>query len=132
MRCFQFVIGEKKDEAKTTKSNSTPLPSSTFESHEVRQSGSELNSQNASDTSNESRGRNQFPCLSERPNNLRVFTFTDLKVSTKNFSRSMKLGEGGFGCVFRGAIKNCDDSGQKLDVAIKQLGRRGLQARLLF
>lgn len=127
MKCFQFVIGEKKDEAKTTKSNSTQLPSSTFVSHEVRQSGSEFNSQNASDTSNESRGRNQFPSLSERPNNLRAFTFAELKFSTKNFSRSMKLGEGGFGCVFRGTIKSNDDSGQKLDVAIKQLGRRGLQ-----
>ncbi|KAL2533631.1 Protein kinase superfamily protein [Abeliophyllum distichum] len=124
MRCFQFHNGEKKEEPKTTKSNSVQ---SSFTDREMRQSGSDFNSQDASDTSTESRGRNQFPILSDRPSNLRAFTFSEMKQATKNFNRSTKLGEGGFGCVFKGAIKISEDPANKLDVAIKQLGRRGLQ-----
>ncbi|KAL3531951.1 hypothetical protein ACH5RR_005472 [Cinchona calisaya] len=127
MGCFQFYIGEKKDEPKTTKSNVISSSCSAFTDREVRQSGSELNSQNASDASTESRGRNQFPSLSERPNNLKVFTFAELKAATKNFSRSTKLGEGGFGCVYKGVIKSSDDPLKRVDVAVKQLGRRGMQ-----
>ncbi|KAL0338456.1 UNVERIFIED_CONTAM: Serine/threonine-protein kinase PCRK1 [Sesamum angustifolium] len=74
-------------------------------------------------------GRSQFPSLSERPSNLKVFTFSELKQATKNFSRTTKLGEGGFGCVFKGIVKISEDPAQKIDVAVKQLGRRGLQAR---
>ncbi|KAK6126207.1 hypothetical protein DH2020_040050 [Rehmannia glutinosa] len=52
---------------------------------------------------------------------------SELKQATRNFSNTAKLGEGGFGCVFKGVIKSSDDSAKKLDVAIKQLGKRGLQ-----
>ncbi|KAL3839676.1 hypothetical protein ACJIZ3_024267 [Penstemon smallii] len=122
MKCFNFYFGEKKEEPKTPRPNSFP-PS--FTDRESRQSGSEFNSQNASDTSTESRGRNHFPDMSE--SNLKVFTFTELKQVTKNFSRTAKLGEGGFGCVFKGMIKSSEDPAKKIDVAIKQLGKRGLQ-----
>ncbi|KAK4481087.1 hypothetical protein RD792_011958 [Penstemon davidsonii] len=122
MRCFNFYIREKKEEPRTPRPNSFP-PS--FIDREPRQSGSEFNSQNASDTSIESRGRNHFPDLSE--SNLKVFTFSELKQATKNFSRTAKLGEGGFGCVFKGMIKSSEDPAKKIDVAIKQLGKRGLQ-----
>ncbi|KAE8711975.1 putative receptor-like protein kinase [Hibiscus syriacus] len=37
------------------------------------------------------------------------------------------IGEGGFGCVYRGVIRSTDDSNKKIDIAVKQLGRRGLQ-----
>ncbi|XP_034921156.1 probable serine/threonine-protein kinase PBL2 [Populus alba] len=36
--------------------------------------------------------------------NLRSFSFTDLKNATKNFRSETLLGEGGFGCVFKGWI----------------------------
>lgn len=128
MKCFQFYIGEKKDEAKTSKSISVQSFDSTFTERETRQSGSELNSRNVSDISTESTGRASFPNLSQKSSNLRVFTFSDLKVVTRNFSRSTKIGEGGFGCVYKGVIKISEDP-KKLDVAVKQLGKRGLQAR---
>ncbi|KAL3825896.1 hypothetical protein ACJIZ3_021925 [Penstemon smallii] len=124
MKCFQFYGVEKKEEPKTPKTDSVQ-PS--FTDNERRQSGSEFNSQNASDTSTESRTRTQFPNLSERPSNLKAFTFTEMKQATKNFSRTAKLGEGGFGCVFKGVIKSSEDPAKKIDVAIKQLGKRGLQ-----
>ncbi|KAK4478648.1 hypothetical protein RD792_014139 [Penstemon davidsonii] len=124
MKCFQFYGGEKKEEPKTPKPDSVQ-PS--FTDNERRQSGSEFNSQNTSDTSTESRTRTQFPNLSERPSNLKAFTFSEMKQATKNFSRTAKLGEGGFGCVFKGVIKSSEDPAKKIDVAIKQLGKRGLQ-----
>ncbi|GER54299.1 protein kinase superfamily protein [Striga asiatica] len=125
MKCFQFHIGDKKEDQKSTTKPNSGL--SSFADHEVRQFGSELNSQNASDTSSESRGRNQFPNMSERSSNLKDFTFSELKQATKNFSRTAKLGEGGFGCVFKGVIRSSEDPSKKIDVAVKQLGRRGLQ-----
>ncbi|MBA0809577.1 hypothetical protein Gohar_025219 [Gossypium harknessii] len=60
--------------------------------------------------------------MSQRPSNLKVFTVSELKSATKNFSRSAMLGEGGFGCVYKGFIKSPDDSSQKIEVAVKQLG----------
>ncbi|XP_051132347.1 serine/threonine-protein kinase PCRK1-like [Andrographis paniculata] len=125
MKCFQFHIGEKREEPKTPRPNS--VLSSFTEQDPTKQSGSDFNSQDASDTSNESRGCGQFPNLSERPSNLKVFTFQELKQGTRNFSRTAKLGEGGFGCVYKGVMKSIDDPTKKIDVAVKQLGRRGLQ-----
>ncbi|KAL4297004.1 hypothetical protein GQ457_12G010410 [Hibiscus cannabinus] len=94
---------------------------------EIARSGSELNSQNVSGVSTESMGRSSFPSMSQRPSNLRVFTVSELKSATKNFSRSFMLGEGGFGCVYKGSLKSPEDSSQKIEVAVKQLGKRGLQ-----
>lgn len=41
------------------------------------------------------------------------------------------IGEGGFGCVYWGTIKNLEDPSKKIEVAVKQLGKRGLQVWLL-
>ncbi|CAN1846809.1 Serine/threonine-protein kinase PCRK1 [Linum perenne] len=59
---------------------------------------------------------------SRRANDLHVFSFAELKSATKGFSRSLLIGEGGFGCVYRGVVRV-----QPLDVAIKQLNRHGFQ-----
>lgn len=124
MKCFPFYNGEKKEEPKTAKSNPV-LSSFELSDSEFRHSHRESSSQNVSDTSTESRGRSQFPSLSDRPSELRAFTFSELKAATKNFNRTTKIGEGGFGCVYKATLKCGEDS--KIDVAIKQLGRRGLQ-----
>ncbi|KAI8573878.1 hypothetical protein RHMOL_Rhmol01G0309700 [Rhododendron molle] len=72
-----------------------------------------------------------------RANDMRVFTFGELKAATGGFSRGMMIGKGEFGCVYRGVVRvsdfddgNC--SGSNMDVAVKQLNRNGFQARLLF
>ncbi|EOY07874.1 PREDICTED: probable receptor-like protein kinase At5g47070 [Theobroma cacao] len=127
MKCFIFPSWDKKDESKTPKSVSTRSMNSIFTDREIGRSGSELNSQNVSGVSNESMGRSSFPSMSQRPSNLRVFTVSELKSATKNFSRSVMVGEGGFGCVYKGFLKSPDDSSQKIEVAVKQLGKRGLQ-----
>ncbi|KAE9619700.1 putative protein kinase RLK-Pelle-RLCK-VIIa-2 family [Lupinus albus] len=112
MKCFAFYYGQKKDDPKILQSLSGL---------------SELNSQNVSDTGSDSLRRNAFPSLSQRPSNLKVFTLSELKSATKNFSRSVMLGEGGFGCVYKGLINCVDDPSRKIEVAVKQLGRRGIQ-----
>ncbi|THF95778.1 hypothetical protein TEA_020452 [Camellia sinensis var. sinensis] len=135
MGCFQFYSGEKKEEPKTPKSmsvqssNSTLTTNSTLTERDMRRSGSLFNSQNVSDTSTESVGRSQFLSLSQRSSNLKLFTYSELKMATKNFNHTVKLGEGGFGCVYKGVVKRSEDPERKLDVAVKQLGKRGLQAR---
>lgn len=74
-----------------------------------------------------------------RANELRVFRFSELKSATKGFNRTLMIGEGGFGCVYRGVVKiagagdgDRDGGGgnvdRYLDVAIKQLDRNGFQA----
>lgn len=126
MKCFQFYTSEKREEPKTEKSNPV-LSSFALSDSEFRHSHRESSSQNVSDTSTESRGRSQFPSLSDRPSDLRAFTFSELKAATKNFNRLTKIGEGGFGCVYKATVKSGEDSVKKIDVAVKQLGRRGLQ-----
>lgn len=95
-------------------------------------SGSDLTgSINASDMSAESMQRlQQYPSFSDRPANLRVFTFSELRNATRNLSRSLLVGEGGFGCVYRGTIKmdaSPEEEATTLEVAVKHLNRNGLQ-----
>lgn len=102
-----------------------------------RKTGSEFTSLDVSDVSTESSTKTSFTSLTQRPsrnsnNNIREFTFAELKTATKNFSRALMIGEGGFGCVYRAMIRNTDGSSKKIDVAVKQLGRRGLQVSLIF
>ncbi|KAJ0258759.1 Protein kinase domain-containing protein [Hirschfeldia incana] len=112
MKCFYFNKDKSQDnEGKARKFDS------------LQGSGSEFTSSTSTTTSITS-----LHVLSEtHSNNLKVFPLEDLKTATKNFSRSLMVGEGGFGGVFRGVIQNPQDPRKKIDVAIKQLSRRGLQ-----
>ncbi|KAG7034561.1 putative serine/threonine-protein kinase PIX7, partial [Cucurbita argyrosperma subsp. argyrosperma] len=133
-----FCNGDKRD--KPVNSNTTPdlSTNSTNTDVEVGRFGSEFTSQNVSNSSSESSRRNYVLSMSERASNLRVFTVPDLKSATKNFSRTCMVGEGGFGCVYRGSIKSADNPSQKVEVAVKQLGycadddERGIQRLLVY
>lgn len=63
----------------------------------------------------------------EKGHNLRVFSFSELKRATSDFNRLLKIGEGGFGSVFKGSIKPVDGNGENLLVAIKRLNKDALQ-----
>ncbi|XP_010494959.1 PREDICTED: probable disease resistance protein At5g47260 isoform X2 [Camelina sativa] len=118
---FLFSGGDKKGVSLTSNSSD----------REVNQSGSVFNSRDVSGTSAESSmGRkNSYPTVSTRASNLRQFSITDLKSATKNFSQSVMIGEGGFGCVFRGTVTSLEDPSIKIEVAVKQLGKIGVQGR---
>ncbi|KAJ8529174.1 hypothetical protein K7X08_036009 [Anisodus acutangulus] len=62
---------------------------------------------------------------------LRKFTFNDLKLATRNFRPESLLGEGRFGCVFKGWIEENGAApvkpGTGLTVAVKTLNHDGLQ-----
>lgn len=132
MKCFTCSNGAKtEDEPKITESISVRSSTSISTDHEVRKSGSEFNSQDVSDISVELSSRISFTSLSLRPSNLRVFTTTELKTATRNFSRALMIGEGGFGGVYRGVIRDAENTNKKIDIAVKQLSKRGLQARFL-
>ncbi|RWW25902.1 hypothetical protein GW17_00009737 [Ensete ventricosum] len=128
MKCFQFRNESTKGEFQARLSASVRSNSTTSTERDMRRSGSEFNSGDVTDSGTDSVGRPQYPSFSQRPINLRVFTFSELRNATKNFSRSLMVGEGGFGCVYRGTIKSLDDPDTKTEIAIKQLNRKGLQA----
>lgn len=62
---------------------------------------------------------------------LRKFNFNELKSATRNFRPESLLGEGGFGCVFKGWINENGTApvkpGTGLTVAVKTLNHDGLQ-----
>ncbi|KAJ0476637.1 putative protein kinase RLK-Pelle-RLCK-VIIa-2 family [Helianthus annuus] len=122
MKCFTFSPCEEKEETTTT-----PTKSLSITSLFTGRSWTGFNSQTVSDVSTASAGRTNVYSFSKGQSNLKVFTFAELKAATNGFSRSAKLGEGGFGCVYFGSIKSPQDPATKIHVAVKQLGRRGLQ-----
>ncbi|NP_001145785.1 Serine/threonine-protein kinase PCRK1 isoform 2 [Zea mays] len=125
MRCLPFLHGDVSEKDPVTKSASVRSMSTTSRSR----SGSDFTSLNVSDMSAESIRRTQYPSFTDCPSNLRVFSFAELKSATRNFSRSLMLGEGGFGCVFSGIIKTSDKPNERIEIAVKQLNRKGLQGQ---
>ncbi|KAE8720881.1 putative receptor-like protein kinase [Hibiscus syriacus] len=63
----------------------------------------------------------------ERAHNLRVFSFSELRQATHDFNSLLKIGEGGFGSVYKGSIKPVGGKGEPAVVAIKKLNENGLQ-----
>ncbi|XP_075670922.1 receptor-like cytoplasmic kinase 176 isoform X3 [Castanea sativa] len=63
--------------------------------------------------------------------NLKSFTFNNLKTATRNFRPDSVLGEGGFGCVFKGWIDEHSFTAAKpgtgIVIAAKRLNQEGLQ-----
>ncbi|KAI3813195.1 hypothetical protein L1987_17913 [Smallanthus sonchifolius] len=62
---------------------------------------------------------------------LRKFNFNELKLATRSFRPESLLGEGGFGCVFKGWVNENGTTpvkpGTGLSVAVKTLNHDGLQ-----
>uniref|UniRef100_A0A0D6R6Y6 non-specific serine/threonine protein kinase n=1 Tax=Araucaria cunninghamii TaxID=56994 RepID=A0A0D6R6Y6_ARACU len=63
--------------------------------------------------------------------NLKVFSFNELKNATRNFRPDSLLGEGGFGCVFKGWIDEqgfmATKPGGGIVIAVKKLHQESLQ-----
>ncbi|CAL5359686.1 hypothetical protein CsSME_00049935 [Camellia sinensis var. sinensis] len=63
----------------------------------------------------------------EKEHNLRVFSFSELRTATNDFNKLLKIGEGGFGNVYKGTIRPPNGEGDPIVVAIKKLNKHGLQ-----
>jgi hypothetical protein len=61
--------------------------------------------------------------------NLQVFSFQELREATNGFNRLLKIGEGGFGSVYKGTIRPANGQGDPIVVAIKKLNNHGLQVQ---
>lgn len=63
--------------------------------------------------------------------NLKSFSFNDIKLATRNFRPDSVLGEGGFGCVFKGWIDEdtfaAAKPGTGLVIAAKRLRQESFQ-----
>ncbi|KAF7837977.1 putative serine/threonine-protein kinase PIX13 [Senna tora] len=79
----------------------------------------------------QARGEEEFPNgqILDVPN-LRAFTFEELKAATRNFRANMVVGEGGFGRVYKGFLKDRGASSNRDGgsvIAIKRLNSQGFQ-----
>lgn len=63
----------------------------------------------------------------ERGHILRAFGLRELIAATNGFNRQLKIGEGGFGSVYKGFMKPPSGQGDRLVVAVKKLNPNGLQ-----
>jgi hypothetical protein len=87
-----------------------------------KSAGSSSQSQHSISSLYEERGHGQ----------LRAFEYEELQAATANFSRAQKLGEGGFGCVYKGLLRAPDPKADRVAVAVKRLNQRGLQVRTCY
>lgn len=66
--------------------------------------------------------------------NIKSFSFNELKTATRNFRPDSVLGEGGFGCVFKGWIDEHTYAparpGTGMVIAVKRLNQESLQGHL--
>lgn len=112
-----FSIAESKSTIDTSRDQpSVPVVSSTT-----------TTTSNAESNSSTSKVEDEIKVASR----LRKFSFNDLKLATRNFRPESLLGEGGFGCVFKGWIEENGTApvkpGTGLTVAVKTLNHDGLQ-----
>eukprot|EP01018_Ginkgo_biloba_P007524 Gb_26720 [translate_table: standard] len=119
MKCFYFANSVRKEESRNRKPSCA---------RSLSREGKRSNCDKVSDDAGvDPAGPNIVKISSQKPINLREFTFAELKTATRNFSRGLMVGEGGFGCVYKGVIKNLDDPQTKTEVAVKRLNKKGLQ-----
>ncbi|GAB2274378.1 hypothetical protein Dimus_009141 [Dionaea muscipula] len=144
MKCFHFTNGDGRDEeegegvvhgrsSRVSWARSLSIASSTGASAHLRRCSSEfVDCESRSQDLGDSVSFHEF-LTHRRSNDLRVFTFAELRSATRGFSRALLIGEGGFGSVFRGAVRvsgaadGCTTDTTMMDVAIKQLNRNGFQ-----
>ncbi|KAI3987302.1 hypothetical protein MKX01_003052 [Papaver californicum] len=121
MRCFQSDIGEKRNDMITTATTRSSMPhlssSASTSTDDFRRLDSAFGFRSVSDmiagSSSQTPSRTHLRSPTQKPNNLRVFTLSELKTATKNFNQLLMIGEGGFGCVYRARINSSGIYGHK-------------------
>lgn len=98
------------------------------------ESAPELRNQSKSDNMANNRSTKSLPSprsitemQRQREHSLRVFSIEELTEATDGFNRMLKIGEGGFGSVYKGKIKPASGQAAPVLVAIKRLNPNSLQ-----
>ena len=58
----------------------------------------------------------------------REYKYKDLKKATNNFHESMRLGQGGFGIVYKGILQDKDHK-TSTEIAVKKFSRDSIQSK---
>ncbi|XP_011014611.1 PREDICTED: probable receptor-like protein kinase At5g47070 isoform X2 [Populus euphratica] len=122
MKCFQYYF---KDKSRSRGQRSAPELKQRSTTKTDDSSCTTDGMINSSCSENSQRGISEM--YEEKAHNLRVFSFSELRNATNGFSRLFKIGEGGFGNVYKGSIKPADGEGDPIVVAIKKLNGDGFQ-----
>ena len=125
MKCFYYF----KEKARTRGHKSAPElrnPGSKSDNSGTDSGGGVMKS-----TGSEIFRRGISDLYEEKSPNLRVFSWSELRIATNDFNRKLKIGEGGFGCVYQGKIKPVDGKGDPILVAVKKLNKDGFQVYLI-
>ncbi|KAG0472787.1 hypothetical protein HPP92_014644 [Vanilla planifolia] len=125
MGCFCYFKEKYKERSKDA--TATSQASSSSSKKESSRLDSAITGQTSKSLCSTASPRSLPSLYEERGQNLRVFELRELKNATNDFSRLMKIGEGGFGGVYKGFIKPADGVGERITVAVKMLNQHGLQ-----
>lgn len=122
MKCFS-IFGKDKSKSKKRETRSAP---------ELRNQSKSSDNPALSRTTKSLPSPRSIPELyKEKEHTLRVFSLDELRDATNCFNRKLKIGEGGFGSVYKGTIKPLDGRGDPIVVAVKKLNTHGLQVLTL-
>ncbi|XP_020574062.1 probable serine/threonine-protein kinase PBL19 [Phalaenopsis equestris] len=126
MGCFLYFRGRSRNKWKyapeTTRASSCSSKKETFKPDD-----SLITAPTSKSLSSTASPRSLPSLYEERGQNLRVFELKELRAATNDFSRLLKIGEGGFGGVYKGFIKPPNGIGERITVAVKILNQNGLQ-----
>ncbi|KAL0446380.1 UNVERIFIED_CONTAM: putative serine/threonine-protein kinase PBL19 [Sesamum latifolium] len=121
MKCFYIFKDKSKSKSQRGAAKSAP------ELSERSKADDSQRNRAAKSTASLSSPRSIPEMYKEKEQNLKVFSLSELQEATNNFNRLLKIGEGGFGSVYKGSIKPANGKGHPTIVAIKKLNTRGLQ-----
>lgn len=125
MGCFYFLKERLKHSKKQARSTPIITSSSSVVSNNNRSENDLVALKQVSQSSGSASSHRSIPSLFEERGNLRVFEYREMRNATNDFNRLLKIGEGGFGCVYKGMVKQ--GKGEPLLVAIKKLSENGMQ-----
>ncbi|KAG9452499.1 hypothetical protein H6P81_005403 [Aristolochia fimbriata] len=126
MKCFYYL----RERSRSRKQTSAPVLNEgrTSDLSTSESTSTKRGSKSSSSAVSEVASHRSIPSLyEEKAHNLRVFSFSELRNATNDFSRLLKIGEGGFGSVYKGFVKPASGQGDRVVVAIKKLNASGLQ-----
>ncbi|GAB4862005.1 Probable serine/threonine-protein kinase pbl19 [Ancistrocladus abbreviatus] len=121
MKCFYFLKGT----FHSRRGRSAPELRNPVSNSEISVNNSGARPANSSSSAFSGRSINEL--YEEKAGNLREFSLSELRQATNDFNRLLKIGEGGFGSVYKGRIQPVDGGDEPIAVAIKKLNNDGHQ-----